>query len=60
MTVIVAVLLVRRYCRDGLMAENDAESFTLEQLRQMRQREQLSEAEYHSLRDEVIRQSRQA
>ena len=54
---VVAVLLIRRYCRDGLPARNNVGSFTLGQLRQMRQREQLSDREYRSLRDQVIRES---
>ena len=54
---ILAVLLIRRYCRDGLPAKENVGSFTLEQLRQMRRRDQLSDREYRSIRDQVIHES---
>ena len=54
----LAVLLIRRYCRDGLPEKRIVGSFTLEQLRQMRQSDQLSEPEYRSLKDRVIRESK--
>lgn len=55
----VTVLILRRSYRDGLAPRRAPGPFTLDELRQMRQRGQIDEEEYCSLRDEVIRQSQQ-